>query len=392
MATSRPGSPPPRAASRRVYETPAQYHNAMEPHAIVARWDGDRLSIDTPSQGLAMAQAAHRRPVRHPAGEHPYPQPVPGRRVRLEGADVGAAGARHHGGAPGRPAGEAGAAARADVRPGRPSRADAADDAASATDDEGALTAISHHTQDDVEHASTISSSRPRMSRTRCTRARRSPPPHEAVRLDTGTPLFMRAPGEATGSIALESAIDEMAQACGMDPLAFRLKNYAEVEPISGKPFSSKALRECYAQGAERFGWSHAAAGAAADARRGGAAGRLGHGHRDLPGADVPGAGAGGDPARRQRRDGDRRARHGAGRLDRARADRRRQPRARPRRGRVPLRHVRPAGCGHRRRVRAYRDGGHGDPRRRRGCDRQARRRSPPATSARRCSARAMPA
>jgi xanthine dehydrogenase YagR molybdenum-binding subunit len=65
----------------------------------------------------------------------------------------------------------------------------------------------------------------------------------------------MRAPGEATGSIALESAIDEMAQACAMDPLAFRLKNYAEVEPISGRPFSSKALRECYRQGAERFGW-----------------------------------------------------------------------------------------------------------------------------------------
>ena len=78
---------------------------------------------------------------------------------------------------------------------------------------------------------------------------------HEAVRLDTGTPLFMRAPGEATGSIALESAIDEMAHACGMDPLDFRLKNYAEVEPMSGKPFSSKALRECYRQGAERFGW-----------------------------------------------------------------------------------------------------------------------------------------
>src|SRR6202035_364695 len=78
---------------------------------------------------------------------------------------------------------------------------------------------------------------------------------HEGVRTDTGTPLFMRAPGEATGSIALESAIDEMAQACGMDPLAFRLKNYAEVEPISGKPFSSKALRDCYTQGAERFGW-----------------------------------------------------------------------------------------------------------------------------------------
>src|SRR6202035_530592 len=79
---------------------------------------------------------------------------------------------------------------------------------------------------------------------------------HEAVRIDSGTPLFMRAPGEATGSIALESAIDEAAWACAMDPLAFRIKNYAEVEPISGKPFSSKALRQCYAQGAERSGWS----------------------------------------------------------------------------------------------------------------------------------------
>jgi xanthine dehydrogenase YagR molybdenum-binding subunit len=79
---------------------------------------------------------------------------------------------------------------------------------------------------------------------------------HEVVRIDTGTPMFMRAPGEAPGSIALESAIDEAAEACGMDPLAFRRKNYAEVEPISGKPFSSKALRECYARAGERFGWS----------------------------------------------------------------------------------------------------------------------------------------
>jgi xanthine dehydrogenase YagR molybdenum-binding subunit len=77
----------------------------------------------------------------------------------------------------------------------------------------------------------------------------------EAVRLDTGTPLFMRAPGEASGSIALESAIDEMARTAGMDPLEFRRRNYAEVEPISGRPFSSKALRECYTQGAARFGW-----------------------------------------------------------------------------------------------------------------------------------------
>ena len=66
----------------------------------------------------------------------------------------------------------------------------------------------------------------------------------------------MRAPGLASGSAALEVAIDEAADACGMDPLDFRLKNYAEVEPITGKPYSSKALRECYAEAAKAFGWS----------------------------------------------------------------------------------------------------------------------------------------
>ena len=74
----------------------------------------------------------------------------------------------------------------------------------------------------------------------------------------------MRAPGEATGSIALESAIDEAAVAGGMDPLDFRLANYAEVEPISGKPFSSKALRECYAQGGRAVRLGEALAPAAA--------------------------------------------------------------------------------------------------------------------------------
>ena len=63
-------------------------------------------------------------------------------------------------------------------------------------------------------------------------------------------------PRRGAGIDCAESAIDEAAEACGMDPLAFRLTNYAEVEPISGKPFSSKALRQCYAEGAERFGWS----------------------------------------------------------------------------------------------------------------------------------------
>jgi xanthine dehydrogenase YagR molybdenum-binding subunit len=79
---------------------------------------------------------------------------------------------------------------------------------------------------------------------------------HRVVELDRFTPTDMRAPGAAQGVYALESAMDELAFAVGLDPLLLRLRNYAETEPGSHKPFSSKALRACYAQGAERFGWS----------------------------------------------------------------------------------------------------------------------------------------
>lgn len=67
---------------------------------------------------------------------------------------------------------------------------------------------------------------------------------------------WMRAPSEAPGNFALESAIDELSYELGVDPLELRLRNYAEVQPTSGRPWSSKALRECYEVGAERFGWS----------------------------------------------------------------------------------------------------------------------------------------
>ncbi|WP_375273589.1 xanthine dehydrogenase family protein molybdopterin-binding subunit [Methylorubrum thiocyanatum] len=236
-----------------TYETPAQYHNALEPHAIVAQWDGDRLIVDTPSQGLAMAKMRlaglfgldpNKILIRSPflgggfgsKGSLSGPQVLGVMAAKLVGAPVklvlrreqmfGPVGHR--------------AETRQTLRLG--------------TDASGALTALDHHTltatsryDDFYEPASAISRylyAAPAVS----TR-------HSGVRVDTGTPLFMRAPGEASGSVALEGAVDEMAEACGLDPLEFRLKNYAESEPISGRPFSSKALRECYAQGAARFGW-----------------------------------------------------------------------------------------------------------------------------------------
>ena len=237
-----------------TYETPRQYHNAMEPHAIVVAWDGDRLSIDMPTQGLVMTRARiaglfgitpDKILIRSPflgggfgsKGSAAGPQMLGIMAAKLVGRPVklvlrrdqmyGPVGHR----SPTRQTMEIG------------------------TDRDGRLTAIAHHakiatsTFDDfyepAANASDALYASPAIAVS-----------HEAVRIDTGTPMFMRAPGEAPGSMALENAIDEAAWACRMDPLAFRLKNYAEVEPITGKPFSSKALRECYAQASERFGWS----------------------------------------------------------------------------------------------------------------------------------------
>jgi len=78
---------------------------------------------------------------------------------------------------------------------------------------------------------------------------------HRLARMNLGTPTFMRAPGEATGSYAQDCAIDELAYELNMDPLDLRLKNYTERDPGKDLPFSSKSLRECYEIGAERFGW-----------------------------------------------------------------------------------------------------------------------------------------
>lgn len=78
---------------------------------------------------------------------------------------------------------------------------------------------------------------------------------HKVLPLDMYTPIDMRAPGGVTGVYALECAIDELAYKLKMDPLTFRLKNYAEKDGETGKPFSSKALKECFAQASKAFGW-----------------------------------------------------------------------------------------------------------------------------------------
>ena len=94
-------------------------------------------------------------------------------------------------------------------------------------------------------------------------------------------PLDMRAPGAAVGVYALECAMDELSYALGIDPLELRLRNYSEIDQNEDKPFTSKALKDCYYQGRRAVRLVEAATGAPLDAR-GTRAHRLRHGDRDL--------------------------------------------------------------------------------------------------------------
>lgn len=236
------------------YQTPSQYHNAMEPHAIVAAWKGDRLTIDTPNQAIVMARGEFAAYFGVPAENVELRSPFLGggfgSKAILAGPQVLCVMAARMIGKPVKltlsrdqmfgPVGHRGAT-RQRVRLD--------------TDSRGRLEAIEHHADattssfdDFIEPAANFSHNlyaSPAIS----TRQR-------GVRVDTGTPGPMRAPGEAPGSAALESALDEIAVELGIDPLEMRLRNYAESDPATGNPYSAKALRECYARGAERFGWN----------------------------------------------------------------------------------------------------------------------------------------
>jgi xanthine dehydrogenase YagR molybdenum-binding subunit len=78
---------------------------------------------------------------------------------------------------------------------------------------------------------------------------------HKIIHVNRNTPTAMRSPHEALGHFALESAMDELAYATGVDPLVLRLRNDTEIDPLSGRPFSTRAMRKCITDGAARFGW-----------------------------------------------------------------------------------------------------------------------------------------
>jgi xanthine dehydrogenase YagR molybdenum-binding subunit len=238
-----------------TYTTPNQNHNPMEPHATIAVWQGDdRLTLYDATQGIFGVQkrlaAVFDLPKDH---------------VRVINHFVGGGF-----GCKGSPWSHVALAAMAAKVSGRPvklvvtrpqmfsmvgHRPRTVQRVALAADAGGKLTAIVHEVTSETSRFDEFVE--PAAVQTRmlyaCPSVRTA---HSLVRIDVGTPTFQRAPGEATGTYALESAMDELSYALRIDPLALRLRNHADTSPDDGKPWSSKSLRECYRQGAERFGWS----------------------------------------------------------------------------------------------------------------------------------------
>ncbi|MFI6629219.1 xanthine dehydrogenase family protein molybdopterin-binding subunit [Nonomuraea fuscirosea] len=237
-----------------TYETPVLHNNPMEPHAALAYWDAEgRLLVYDTAQGTSTS----RDMIATALG-------LPPERVRVVSRHVGGGF-----GSKGTTRPQAVLAALAARAVGRPvkialTRQQMFDVTGYRTptiqrlrlgaDAQGRLTALEHVAYEQsstlVEFAEQTAVPGRVMYATPALRTA-----HRLVRLDVATPSWMRAPGECPGMYALESAMDELAYAAGLDPVELRIVNDAETEPGTGLPFSSRDLVGCLREGARRFGW-----------------------------------------------------------------------------------------------------------------------------------------
>jgi len=238
-----------------TYSTPMQNHNPMEPHATIACWKGNRLLLYEPSQWIMFVRTCMATWFG-----------IPEENIRVLGPYVG--GGFGGKGAVWSHAVIAVMAAKMLDRPvkisldrrqmftitaSRPRTLQRVTLGATGT---GTLLAVRNDVKihcsplvELVEDAGTVSQS--------LYRADANATSHRMVSLDVGPTWVMRAPGEATGSFALETAMDELACRLKIDPMELRLTNYADRDATNGKPYSQKLLRDCYLRGAERFGWKN---------------------------------------------------------------------------------------------------------------------------------------
>jgi xanthine dehydrogenase YagR molybdenum-binding subunit len=239
---------------RHVYTTPFETHNPLEPHSTIAVWKHDFLTLYESTQGVFDA----RETVAEVLG-------LDVERVRVIAPFVG--GGFGSKGPVWAPTVLTAMAAQRLNRPvklmlrrpqmfgpvGSRPRTRQTIDAGARRD--GTLTALRHDVVAQTSSFDEFMESAGMISRMAYA-APNVATSHRLVPSDIGPTSYMRAPGWAPGSFALECAMDELAYAIDLDPVAFRLANYAETDLENEVPWSSKALRECYRIGAERFGWS----------------------------------------------------------------------------------------------------------------------------------------
>ncbi|WP_185996218.1 xanthine dehydrogenase family protein molybdopterin-binding subunit [Nocardioides campestrisoli] len=129
-----------------------------------------------------------------------------------------------------------------------------------AADRDGRLTAIEHRVQEQTSTLREYAEQTASPTRMMYAAANRRTS-HRLAVLDVAVPSWMRAPGEMPGMYAHEVAMDELAVACGLDPVELRVRNEPELDPETGKPFNDRRLTDCLRRGADRFGWSQRPAG-----------------------------------------------------------------------------------------------------------------------------------
>jgi xanthine dehydrogenase YagR molybdenum-binding subunit len=236
-----------------TYRTPRHSHNAMEPHAVTLAWSGDELVMHDATQAVA-----------HTAWSMGHVFGIAEDQVKVSSPFVG-------GGFGGKTMWQhqilAAAAARLADRPVRLvlSREGVyrVVGGRSLTEQRVALGAQGDGTLEALIHTGTVAMTRhnalpePFILPTRGAYAAKTVKLDvEVAYLDMLANTFMRAPGESVGTFGLESAMDELAEQLGLDPIELRIRNEPESDPISGLPFSSRNIVEAYRAGAERFGWA----------------------------------------------------------------------------------------------------------------------------------------
>ncbi len=237
-----------------IYTTPPHSSAAMEPHAALAEWDGDRLTLHGSYQmlkhnraELADAVGVDEANVRVLA---PFVGGGFGAKLGLSPEAVAAALAARELARPVRVV-----MSRQQVFEGTMRRSETRQRIRLSADPEWRLTGVGHG--DRVSNLPGESFSEPTAQATHFLYGgenRRYV--HEIARVNRTCAGSVRAPGEAVGMLALECAMDELAHESGIDPVELRLRNIPERHPEKDIPYSARALADCLTQGAERFGWS----------------------------------------------------------------------------------------------------------------------------------------